>query len=348
MSEMSKKARSDAKDKVGRLLRIDPKGGYKVDASGYSPPSELGADVKVGMRPLSKRQFKSGGLVGGATALKNGGRAHRVKKDGGGSADAYNQQLDAAAQQGSGKLTKEQISQALKNTSPPPSEGVSGDWKRGGRAQRASGGKLPTGPMNNTNMKDLNEERIGEKHVGGMKKGGRAHKMGGGPMVDQRAPMGANGNLPPSELPPSTMFNFSSNKSPILKRGGRALPPGDTMITGTRPTGGRLAKADGGRAGKGKMNVNIIIASPHSAPPAGGPPMGPPPGAPPHPIVPPPGAGGPPGMGPGGLPPGMGAPPGGMPQQPLGRRDGGRTLAKMRYGSGSGEGRLEKIEKYGD
>jgi hypothetical protein len=287
MSKEAQGYRDAMKEKAHRLTREDPKDGKKkkIDASGYEVPSELDAESKTGMRPISKRQFKSGGLVGGAKALKNGGRAQRA----------------------SGGIAKE---------------------------------------MANTNVKEANEERIGEKHVGGMKKGGRAHKMVGGPMVDQRAPMGANGNLPPSELPPQTMFNFSGQKSPILNRGGKV--PGNSEITGTRPTGGRMAKADGGRAGKGKMNVNIIIAAPHSPPPAGGPPMGPPPGPPPHPIVPPPGAGGPPGMGPGGLPPGMGAPPGGPPQQPMGRRDGGRTLAKMRYGSGGGEGRLEKMKKYGD
>ena len=112
---------------------------------------------------------------------------------------------------------------------------------------------------------------------------------------------------------------------------------------------GRSAHAHGGKAGgKGKMNVNIIIASGHHDKGAmGGQPM---PNAPVSPRTPPVGAGAPmppPGM----MPPGGGAPgAGGPPMPPPGmmpRKSGGRTTYPIDSGAGGGEARLEKIKAYG-
>jgi len=112
--------------------------------------------------------------------------------------------------------------------------------------------------------------------------------------------------------------------------------------------GGRSAHAHGGKAGKGKMNVNIIIASGHHDKGAmGGQPM---PNAPVSPRTPPVGAGAPmppPGM----MPSGGGAPgAGGPPMPPPGmmpRKSGGRTTYPIDSGAGGGEARLEKIKAYG-
>ena len=49
MSVASKAARAANKAKAERLVRTDPKA--QVDASNYTPPDALEADVQTGMRP---------------------------------------------------------------------------------------------------------------------------------------------------------------------------------------------------------------------------------------------------------------------------------------------------------
>ena len=108
------------KDKISRLLRTDPKA--KVDASDYTPPDALNADIKTGLRPLSRRQFKSGGKVEGEAAKQHAGKKPRKSGD------------------------KEITADSLVNR----------------------------------NVREANEEREGIKHVGGFKRGGKAHKNSGG------------------------------------------------------------------------------------------------------------------------------------------------------------------------
>jgi len=111
----------------------------------------------------------------------------------------------------------------------------------------------------------------------------------------------------------------------------------------------REAHASGGKAGKDKMNVNIVISPGHPQAPMGAMP-------PPRPPMPPPGLpAGAPGVPPGMPPPPMGAgmPPGGPPPM-MPRKSGGRAgvehvaheMAEA-GGAGGGKGRLEKITAYG-
>jgi len=143
-----------------------------------------------------------------------------------------------------------------------------------------------------------------------------------------------------------------------LKSGGMAM---DGEYQGTRPTGGRLAKKDGGSlAGlemnkggraKGKTNINIVIATGKGQPQDQmAPPMSQRPGGIPV-AVPPQGAGAPPmpaAPAPMPMPPagGLGGA-GPMGAAPMPRKAGGRTYRSykdMDAGAGSGLGRLEKTE----
>lgn len=152
--------------------------------------------------------------------------------------------------------------------------------------------------------------------------------------------------------------NLASTLGKMHKAAGGSVSDGE--LEGTRPLrGGRMAHAKGGKAGRGKMNVNIIIGAGHGAQdaqttpggmlPPGGPPR--PPGAVPvamPPTTPPMGGG----MMPMPIPMPMG---GASAPSPLGgtvpRKRGGRTvaheMAEHGAGGGSGLGRLEKIKAYG-
>jgi hypothetical protein len=121
MYEMAKKAREAMR---GKAKRMAGEKDQKVDSSNWTPGDPLDADVKTGMRPISKQGFKRGGKIAGAKAEVHAGRKPR---------------------------------------------------KSGGRAITADS-------LINRDQKEANESREGKKHIGGMKKGGRAEKaMGGSP-----------------------------------------------------------------------------------------------------------------------------------------------------------------------
>ena len=224
MYEMAHKAREAMKGKAKRLAGEKDS---KVDSSNWTPSEPLDANVKTGMRPISKQGYKKGGKVIGAKADVHAGRKAR---------------------------------------------------KAGGRAITADS-------LINRDQKEANESREGKKHIGGMKKGGRAHReMGGGtaggliaPYVKQmlagagmkkggrtKKAMGGPGMppqgmpMPPQGMPPAggvdpRMLAMLKAKMAMSKgmpaRGrGAPMPPPMPAPGGMPPMkkGGKVKKAGGG------------------------------------------------------------------------------------------------------
>jgi hypothetical protein len=153
MSEMSKKARAALREKAKRLSTEKD---VKTDSSNWTPAEPLNAEVKTGMRPVSRRAFKKGGKVTGEPSVKHAGR--KARKSGGKA------------------ITADSLINRNQKEANQSREGIKhiGGLKRGGRAGHAIGG-APT---------DVLKKSIGTMMSGGMKKGGaamRKPKQAGGP-----------------------------------------------------------------------------------------------------------------------------------------------------------------------
>jgi len=319
MSEMSREAREAAKSKVKRLL-ADPS--KPVDASVYTPPGpELGM-VQTGERPVTRPRFRAGGSITGG---KTTARADRKRRSTGGmTATQYlNRDVHEANDARSG----------LKHD---------GGFARGGKPGRKDGGKVHGADCK---CAKCSGGRIARASGGGNWIAGATQNKGA---LHRRLHVPEGEKIPAKKITKAEHSkNPTERKEASLAKTLKGLhkSAGGALDGGTRPIGGRMAKASGGRTSKkGGMNVNIIIAPPKAAGPMPGP-MPMPPGGPPRGIpAPPPAAMGPPaGMPPPGVgaPPPMGAPP------PQMRKSGGRAYGKSGYpikdGSGGGMGRLEKV-----
>jgi len=343
--------------------------GGKVDSSDWTPDEKLDADVKTGMRPISRRAFKTGGKVDGEEAKGNLSRAPR-----GGFKEtvglANTNQKDANEERDGKKHV--------------------GGFKKGGRIGKDNGGatdqygkmitqsdldrhassteqtapsklapKTSIRPMTRTGMET---QRMLDAEKDGMKRGGKAEKFEGSAkdeMQDKKLASKRDMSMKDWEKSEADTKHDKQQSMKGLKSGGKADHDHDDGCT-CKACGGRMGRATGGRA-KGKTNI-VINVMPHSgSKPAAGiqPPMppvgGPPPmggGMPPPPMHMPPGLGaalaGAAGAGP--MPPPGGPGAGPMPPPPgpmMARKDGGKVYPKMKFGAGSGKGRLEKIDKYG-
>jgi hypothetical protein len=351
MSEQAKQYRAAMRAKAQRLGGDMSAG--KVDASDFGPvegSDPLNADVKTGLRPVSKRAFARGGAVSGGEHHAHGGRAGR--KAGGGTPKRI-----------ADEISMNDIKDA--NKSLYGSKHVGG-VKDGGKVKKAGGG--PLGGFNavsspqqaaaveqaNQNVAGVAPQRMqfgaGAPGILHVKKGGKVehpHKAEDEACAKKlaRHHRAAGGGVDPDEAEDKA---DQAAQAEGKKNGGGVYAP--NIKLGPRETvcsGGRTARASGGKAGKGKTNINIIIgAHPGGGEqPQGGAPMPPPPRPIPPPMMPPaPPPGGPPQMGGpagGGAPPPMPMPPPGMP-----RSTGGRAYP-IDTGAGGGKARLAKIRAYG-
>lgn len=312
MSEASKSARAAMRAKARRLTGGGNSG--KVDASDYDQPTNMKADKKTGMRPVSPRTYKLGGKVQGDRGPRRSDKAPRgnianeistrdTKKA---NAEKFGKPHIGGMKKGGAAHSDAAEDKAMiKKMVKAPA--LKRDAKcSGGRMTRADGGKTDkpadTSSGQGYDPVAVNKEIAKDKRIGG-KEASQIHRLLKGRYKD-----------------------------------------GGSVAGGERPTGDRIPRNTGGRA-KGKTNINIIV-NPNKAgddkPPMPGPvPAPPPPPPPPMPPPPPPmpPAGPPPGAPPHMPPPSMMAGAGGPPPM---RARGGRLGMNKIGGAGGGLGRLEK------
>ncbi len=325
MSEMAKKARADSKAKALRMINEST---GKVDASDFTPAEPLNADKKTGMRPVSRRAYREGGSVcSGENPKQNAGRKPRAS---GGNVKSY--ATEDAKKANADKFGQPHVGgfalggpvevptkrMTFGQNSPTPGQ------KNGGKVKKADGGPVDT---------------VGAAKLAKTPKD--KYNLVNAPVPSSRPGYdeGAVNNAIASSNRSGRKIGGKEAKliHSLLKGRKAGGSVTDGTLEGTRPTGGRKARATGGKVKKG-TNINIIINSgPKPQDPAAMPPKPPMPPPPPPPPMPP--MGGPPPGAPPGMPPGAG----GAPPMPMMRKAGGRTnYMSKEAGSGSGLSRLQR------
>jgi hypothetical protein len=235
MYEMAKKAREAMR---GKAKRLSGEKDQKTDSSNWTPAEPLNADVKTGMRPISKQGYKRGGKIAGEKTETHAGR--KPRKTGGRAITAdslINRDQKEANEEREGKKhigglkTGGRAGKALGGAPTDILKAVRAQtmgFKKGGRPKHATDGKVPA-RTTDERIKNPNpspdyqpskpnpdykvpggpsqeDKDALTKKIEGMKKGGRMGRKAGG-----------NVNYGPMEMPagkkgPSTAQQIAEEK----------------------------------------------------------------------------------------------------------------------------------------
>jgi hypothetical protein len=230
MSDMAKKARAAMKAKAQRLGKDRPL--ERVDSADWTPPEMLNADVKTGMRPLSRRAFKKGGKVVGDC---NAPRADRKPRKAGGKVEERGEaKAFANAKVNRNVKDANELREGKKHI---------GGLKTGGRAKKEIGGAMsmfsPALMAINALRGDKDEKKRGgraKRNTGGgtFTKGGKDYEMTpNGPRPLENKPAAPAPKHPP--VPPP------SNRAPEKGMTGEEA----TKFMEGRKKGGKVDKKTG-------------------------------------------------------------------------------------------------------
>jgi hypothetical protein len=213
----AKSLREAMKSKARRLAGASS---TKLDSSTFTPAEPLNADVKTGMRPISRRAFKSGGKVDGEEAKSNASRTPR------------------------GNIGLANTNQRIANEERDGKKHVGG-FKKGGRTAKYIGGSA----ADPVSVEPPTEAPV-SKYIAKRKDGGRTAKMDGGtmrPMPRPEAPA-KMGYAPEKSIRPKARY-MDPEEMKNQDIFDRMVTSGDGHKKGGKvgsDAGGRQPKKEGG------------------------------------------------------------------------------------------------------
>jgi len=238
--------------------RINSSGG-KVDSSDWTPDEKLDADVKTGMRPISRRAFKTGGKVEGAGAKTNLSRAPRgglTEKVGLANTDqkAANEQREGKKHVGAFKRGGKAGGGAADSGQAAQATDDDLAWRKAHPDVAEVQARETMRPKARPASLDVNPG-IGSSEPDGMKKGGAAKKKYEGSPTDEKADakMAKKRGMTKAEWERSAedkKMDAAGQRKMDARAGRKSKGEHDEGCT-CKACGGRAARKDGGRTPSG-------------------------------------------------------------------------------------------------